>query len=64
MTVGIKVPIPKTEVAKALAEATELNFINMLIKVNAMAQTNIRKDLKRLMREKQLLINIKKKWKS
>jgi hypothetical protein len=61
---AIKKPIPKTEEAKQIIESTEIHFINTMIRVNAMAQANLRKDLKRLMKEKQLLINIKKKWKS
>ena len=62
MNIVVKKPVPKTEEAREIIEATEIHFINTMIRVNTMAQSNIRRDLKRLIKEKQLLINIKKKW--
>lgn len=57
-------PIYKSEEEQRIAEANELTLLNTWIRVNGMALSNARRDIKRLMKEKQLLINIKKKWKS
>ena len=45
-------------------EKTELWFLNRLIDHNKMQLSNTRIELKRLIKEQQLLLNIKKKWKS
>lgn len=59
-----KKPVYKNEEEQRIAEANELTLLNTWIRVNAMALSNARRDIKRLMKEKQLLINIKKKWKT
>jgi len=52
------------EKVKIIDQATELWFLNRLIQHSEMQLKNIRLELKRITKEKQLLINIKKKWKA
>ena len=47
-----------------IAEADELFFINAMLDLKRDQLSNTRTALKRLMKEQQLLRNIKKKWKS
>ena len=54
----------KTQALKKIEEATELIYLNTNIKRVEMALSNTRTNLKSLMKEKQLLINIKKSWKA
>lgn len=54
----------KTQALKKIEEATELIYLNTNIRRVEMALSNTRTNLKSLMKEKQLLINIKKKWKA
>ena len=53
----------KERLEKQIDDATELNYINRLIDHCSMQLANTRMDIKRLMKEKQLLINIKKMMK-
>ena len=57
-------PEIKKEEERIIAEATELFFLNRLINHNTMQLSNTRMAVKRLMKERQLLLSIKKKWKS
>ena len=54
----------KQEQEQIIAGATELFFIDRMLALNRDQLTNTRMALKRLMKEGQLLRNIKKKWKS
>ncbi len=49
---------------KIIAEADELFYIDRMLDLNRDQLSNTRLALKRLMKEGQLLRNIKKKWKS
>ena len=54
----------KAQALKKIEEATELSYINSNIRRVEMALSNTRTNLKSLMKEKQILINIKKNWKA
>ena len=54
----------KQEQEQIIAGATELFFIDRMLALNQDQLTNTRMAIKRLMKEGQLLRNIKKKWKS
>ena len=54
----------KKEEERIIAEADENFFLDRMLALNRDQLTNTRMALKRLMKEGQLLRNIKKKWKS
>jgi len=54
----------KQEQEQIIAGATELFFLDRMLALNEDQLHNTRLALKRLMKEGQLLRNIKKKWKS
>ena len=54
----------KQKQEQIIAGATELYFIDRMLALNSDQISNTRMALKRLMKEGQLLRNIKKKWKS
>ena len=54
----------KERTEQIIAEADEIFFLDRMLDLNRDQLTNTRLALKRLMKEGQLLRNIKKKWKS